>query len=204
MPEHERPRALRGSSNVNLPNLITLSRLILTIACFACLELVADPLRPAATLGWTACALFVIAAATDFLDGWFARAWGQVTQLGRVADPFVDKILICGVFIVLLRFPRVLEVMPSWFVVVVVAREFLVTTLRGLAEGSGIPFPADRLGKWKMVAQCILAGALLTMVAGTDLFRPLAVVLLWVTLALTVVSGAAYTWKARGLLFAAT
>jgi CDP-diacylglycerol--glycerol-3-phosphate 3-phosphatidyltransferase len=108
------------------------------------------------------------------------------------------------VFIVLLRFPRVLEVMPTWFVVVVVAREFLVTTLRGLAEGCGIPFPADRLGKWKMVAQCILAGALLTMVAGTDLFRPLAGVLLWVTLALTVVSGAAYTWKARGLLFAAT
>jgi CDP-diacylglycerol--glycerol-3-phosphate 3-phosphatidyltransferase len=86
--------------------------------------------------------------------------------------------------------------------VIVIAREFLVTAIRGLVESSGRPFPADRLGKWKMVAQCWTVGALMTLAAGTEFWRWAAVLGLWVSLVLTVVSGANYVWKARTILFA--
>lgn len=190
---------------MNLPNLITLSRLVMTGACFACLVLAepGDALGDAprdAVLVWAAFWLFVMAAATDFVDGYLARRLGQVTRFGRVVDPFADKILVCGTLILLLDYPGSRSVMPPWFVVVVVAREFLVTTIRGLAESSGVAFPAERLGKYKMVAQCVLGGALLTLAAGTQRFESVAVVALWVTLLLTVWSGVGYTWRARRLL----
>lgn len=187
---------------MNVPNLITLSRLVVTAICFLCLELVRDPRAPDPALVWWAFGLFLLAAVTDFVDGWLARRWGLVTAFGRVLDPFADKVLICGVLVILLKFPRALAVMDTWFVVIVVAREFLVQTVRGLAEAQGIAFPAERLGKYKMVAQVVLAAALLTLVAGTDRFEGLAVAGLWITLVLTVASGAQYVWRARGLLSA--
>ena len=186
---------------MNLPNLITLARLLLTAACFVCLELT-RPEAPQTNLVWWAFALFVLAASTDFVDGWLARRLGMVTAFGRVVDPFADKVLVCGVLVILLEFPAALAVMDSWFVVVVLTREFLVTTIRGLAESQGIAFPAERLGKYKMVAQCVTASALLTLVAGTTLFREVAVVFLWVTLVLTIASGAQYVYRARTILFA--
>lgn len=188
---------------MNLANAITLGRLVLTAACFVLLELVADVTRPDGVLVWWAFVVFVVAAATDFVDGWIARRLGQVTPFGRVADPFVDKILICGVLIGLLRFPAATSYLAHWMVVVIVAREFLVTAIRGLAESSGIAFPADRIGKIKMVAQSCTAGALLTLCAGTTIWAPVAAVGIWVTLVLTVWSGAHYCWKARALLRAA-
>lgn len=185
---------------MNLPNTITLGRLLLTAACFVLLELVADVTAPSAVMVWWSFAIFVVAAATDFVDGWVARRFGQVTAFGRIADPFVDKILICGVLISLLRFPAATEILTTWMVVVIVAREFLVTAVRGLAESSGIEFPADRIGKIKMIAQCVTAGALLTLVAGTRIWHPVAAIGIWVTLVLTVWSGGHYVWKARALL----
>lgn len=187
---------------MNLPNLITLSRLVLTAACFLCLELIAEPAAPDATLVWWAFALFIVAAATDFVDGWVARRYGKVTALGRVADPFADKVLVCGVLVILLKFPAAIHVMDAWVVVVILAREFLVTTIRGLSESMGIPFPAERLGKYKMVAQCVTASALLTLVAGIDVFGWVAVVGLWVTLFLTIASAIQYVYRARRILFA--
>jgi CDP-diacylglycerol--glycerol-3-phosphate 3-phosphatidyltransferase len=86
--------------------------------------------------------------------------------------------------------------------VVVIAREFLVTAIRGVVEASGRPFPADRLGKWKMVSQCILVGTLMTYVAGADFWAWLGRPIFWVSLVLTVVSGLNYVWKARDILFA--
>lgn len=186
---------------MNLPNLITLSRLLLTAVVFGCLEAVPDPARPSPILVWTAFVVFLVAAFSDFVDGWLARRWGMVTAFGRVADPFVDKVLTSGSFIVLLKFPAATAVLTTWYVVVVIAREFLVTAVRGVVEASGQPFPADKLGKWKMVAQCWTVGALLTMVAGTGLWVWAAQWGFWVSLGLTVVSGANYVWKARDVLF---
>jgi len=185
---------------VNLPNLITLSRIVITAACFACLGLVADPATPDTDLVWWAFWLFLIAATTDFVDGYIARKTGTVTALGRVADPFADKVLICGAMVMLLEFPRALAIMPTWLVVVIIAREFLVTTIRGLAESAGIAFPAERLGKYKMVAQCAAVASLLTIVAGVERFYWVAVIGLWLTLVLTLVSAGQYIYRARSLL----
>lgn len=195
---------------MNLPNLITLLRLVLTALVFVCLELapVGTNMRPGVPgreadhgLVWIAFVLFLIAAFTDFLDGYLARKWNLVTAFGRVADPFADKVLITGSLVTLLQFPAATSVLTTWYVVIVVAREFLVTAIRGVVEASGKPFPADRLGKWKMVSQCWTVGALMTMVAGTDFWVWAARWGFWVSLALTVVSGLNYVHKARGILF---
>ena len=183
---------------MNWPNLITVSRLFVTAACFACLVFAKPDVSP--TLVWWAFWLFVFAAATDFVDGWLARRLHQVTQFGRIADPFADKILVCGTMVMLLEFPPVAAILPGWMVVVVIARELLVTTLRAAAEAAGHAFPADQLGKWKMIAQCFAAGSLLTVLAGTDHFRLLAVVMVWLSLALTILSGVNYTLRAARLL----
>jgi CDP-diacylglycerol--glycerol-3-phosphate 3-phosphatidyltransferase len=210
---------------MNLPNLITLMRLVLTAGVFVCLEIVAhgstqlrnvfeqsllsrnpgqlhdtyvvaDP-----TLVWIAFVLFLIAAFTDFLDGYLARKWGMVTAFGRVADPFADKVLIAGSLVTLLQFHGAMLVLTTWYVVIVIAREFLVTAIRGVVEASGRPFPADKLGKWKMVSQCWTVGALMTMVAGTDIWVWAAQWGFWISLALTVVSGLNYVVKAKDVLF---
>lgn len=188
---------------MNLPNCITVSRLVFTAAVFVCLEAMGDPLHPDKALAWLSFVLFLIAAFTDFLDGWLARRWQMVTAFGRVADPFADKVLIAGSLVTLLQFPVVTDnhTLTTWYVVIVIAREFLVTAIRGVVEASGRPFPADRLGKWKMVAQCWTVGALMTMVAGTDIWVWAAVWGFWVSLVLTIVSGLNYVWKARDVLF---
>jgi CDP-diacylglycerol--glycerol-3-phosphate 3-phosphatidyltransferase len=157
--------------------------------------------HPDPGLVWIAFTLFLLAAISDFFDGYFARKWNLVTAFGRVADPFADKVLITGTMITLLQFHAAQQVLTSWYVVVVVAREFLVTAIRGVVEASGRPFPADRLGKWKMVSQCVTVGAVLTMVAGSELCATVAVWGFWVSLVLTVVSGVNYVWKARDVLF---
>ena len=196
---------------MNIPNLITVSRLVITAGVFVCLEWAAprigvDPTwhvlaGPHPTLVWVAFVLFLIAAITDFLDGYLARKWNLVTAFGRVADPFADKVLVVGSLVTLLQFPRAAALLTTWYVVIVIAREFLVTAIRGVVEASGRPFPADKLGKWKMVSQCILVGTLMTYVAGTDYWAWLGQPIFWISLVMTVVSGLNYVWKARDILF---
>ena len=100
----------------------------------------------------------------------------------------------------MLHFSAATAVLTHWYVVVVIAREFLVTAIRGYVESTGQAFGADRLGKWKMVSQCWTVAALLSMVAGSDLWWWAAVGGFWVSLALTVVSGLNYCVKARELI----
>ncbi|MCK5944769.1 MAG: CDP-diacylglycerol--glycerol-3-phosphate 3-phosphatidyltransferase [Planctomycetes bacterium] len=185
---------------MNIPNTITMIRLVMTVFVFVCLEVHAGRADGGTLLPWLAFALFVVAAITDFLDGYLARKWNMVTAFGRIADPFADKILIAGTMISLLQLERATDVLTHWYVVIVVAREFLVTAIRGYVESMGKAFGADRLGKWKMVSQCWLVGALLAMVAGSDGFRWAAVLGFWVSLFLTVVSGFNYCVKARFLI----
>ena len=92
---------------MNVPNLITVSRLVITGGVFVCLEAIPDAKAPTPALVWTGFVLFLVAAFTDFLDGYLARKWGMVTAFGRVADPFADKVLISGSLVTLLQFPAV-------------------------------------------------------------------------------------------------
>ncbi len=127
----------------NVPNQLTMLRLLLAVAVFILIPWKAY---------LTALVVFLIAASTDWIDGYWARKYGQVTQLGRIFDPFVDKIIICGAFIMLAAEPR--SGIAGWVAVIVVAREMLVTALRSFIEQSGGDFSANKAGKLKMVFQC--------------------------------------------------
>lgn len=187
--------AAGGRGPWNVPNTLTLLRLIAACVLFALLE-------------WkqyrTAFFVFLAAAGTDWIDGWWARKFNQITVFGRIFDPFVDKVLICGSVVYLAAASN--SGVPAWFAVLVVARELLVTALRGHVEASGGDFSASSAGKWKMVAQCgvvLFALIVLHVVAksgGGDtsgstlagmarVFRDAA---LWVAAVLTVYSGAEY------------
>lgn len=139
-----------STSNLNVPNALSSARLILAIVVCIFVE-----------LHWFLAALicFTIAATTDFLDGWWARKYNQITKLGRILDPFVDKTIICGAMIALVGVPG--SGLAAWIATLVVCRELLVTSLRGMIEGAGGDFSAKQLGKWKMVAQCAAVIAIL-------------------------------------------
>lgn len=145
---------------LNLPNKITLARLGIAVLLFVLFSLqihweVGDRTL---VLNWAA-VVFVICVATDWLDGWLARRWGMITTFGRIADPFVDKVVVCGSFIYLVELaPRI--VWPS-VAVVIVAREFLITSLRSYLESQGTPFGARWGGKVKMVFQSFAIPAVL-------------------------------------------
>jgi len=137
----------------NVPNRLSVARLVLSVLVFIFLPL---------GLYWPAIIAFLLAAGTDWLDGWWARKYDQVTQLGRILDPFCDKVLICGTFILLaveMRDFTWYSSVAGWMAVVIVARELLVTALRSFIENAGGDFSAKMAGKLKMWFQCIAAVA---------------------------------------------
>lgn len=150
--------------------------------------------------------LFVVTAATDFLDGWLARRGKFVTAFGRIADPFVDKVLILGAMVFLAEMPWSKPWLPVWVVVVILSRELLITGIRGYVESVGKEFPADRFGKLKMVMQCIAVGDLIWMHAYAwperlaELWSVIGHVFVWATLVTTIGSGVAYVMKTRVIL----
>lgn len=181
---------------LNLPNKITLARLAIAMLLFAFLSL---ELR-----GWgvgdrhlalnIAAIVFVLCVATDWLDGWIARRSGLVTDFGRIADPFVDKVVVCGTCIYLVAMTP--ELMKPAFVVILVGREFLVTGLRGFIESRGYPFGARWGGKVKMILQCITIPAVMVYEANNEAvasglassFYVFTVVCLWLTILATLIS----------------
>ena len=137
----------------NVPNVLSAIRLVMALVVVAAIP--SGWLR----LGFV---LFVIAAATDWIDGWWARRFDQVTQLGRILDPFCDKMIVCGAYICLAvemrDFPWYASI-TGWMAVVVMGREMLVTALRSFIEQAGGDFSAKFVAKVKMLLQCIAIGA---------------------------------------------
>ncbi|TAJ23599.1 MAG: CDP-diacylglycerol--glycerol-3-phosphate 3-phosphatidyltransferase [Planctomycetota bacterium] len=153
--------------------------------------------------------LFVLVALTDFLDGYIARRYKLESAFGRIADPFVDKVLVCGAMIFLSCFDWSRSYLPAWITVVVLAREFLVTGIRGYVESLGTSFGADWFGKIKMLVQCFAIGTLIGIHAfewpdhQIAFWSTASRVLVWVTLVTSVASGLSYTFKARRFLLGA-
>lgn len=177
----------------NVPNQLTALRLVLSVVVFVLIPL---------HLYLPAVIVFIIAASTDWVDGYWARKYGQVTKLGRVFDPFVDKIIICGTFILLAAEPQ--SGIQAWMAVIVVGREMLVTTLRSFIEQSGGDFSAQMAGKLKMVFQCVAAVASLILLMQA---RPAAAwmewtlsISVWVAVISTVYSGIGYVFVAAKYL----
>lgn len=191
---------------VNLPNAITISRLFLT-AVF-----VAGTAMESALGHWIALVSFVIAAISDFVDGWLARKLGLVTPMGKLLDPLADKVLVCAAFVYL----SARGYSPVWVTVLIIAREFLVTGLRQIAVEAGQVIAADRLGKWKTGLQltfcitCLVWFAFEPIKAENGfvsliryLSNPKGWLIpgsLWLALFLTLLSGWNYMWSSRGLL----
>jgi len=188
---------------LTVPNVISGVRLLVSAAVFA-------------LLGWQSwgwgLAAFVLAASTDAVDGWYARRYNAISVLGRVLDPLVDKVLICGTYVMLAATAAAAETpaaIVAWMAVVVVVRELVVTGVRGEMERQGIDFSAGLTGKLKMimqsvaiVADLIVRGGLATEL-GDAVAGPVAtfaVASAWIAIVLTIWSGLEYLWAARRVL----
>ena len=173
--------------NLNLPNLLSLVRILLVPLIVVVL------LTEVEGKEFIGLALYLAASATDFLDGYIARRRQQVTRLGQLLDPAADKILSSAAFISLVEMDHSSNhaIVPSWIVVVMVAREFAVTSLRAFAAAERYVIPAGLSGKVKTIVQ-IVSIALLIICNRLGEFRQLAPISLWVALGVTVYSGIDY------------
>ena len=196
---------------INLPNQITFARLVLAVIFFGLLGRY-DQAAPRAALLDVCLVIFLVAALTDWLDGYLARKQNQVTSLGRMLDPFVDKVLICGVFVFFCSATfvdadntNVTGVAPG-MVVLIVGRELLVTGLRGFTESRGQAYGALAFGKLKMVLQSVTAGTILLLAAHPDgaLGQPVALAgktgLIWATVLVTALSMIQYLLRSKDIL----
>jgi CDP-diacylglycerol---glycerol-3-phosphate 3-phosphatidyltransferase len=193
---------------INLPNQITIGRLFLAIIFFVCLEQY-SALAPKPWLLDLSLVLFIVAALSDIVDGYLARKHNQVTSFGRVIDPFVDKILVLGAYIFLsgdgfldASHHKVTDI-AMWMVVVILGRELLVTSLRGVTEAAGTSFGANIHGKAKMALQSVTVGWIVVTVAHPQALAflvRLRAPMIYLTVVVTVLSGISYLRSARGLL----
>ena len=185
---------------MNLANRLTLSRFYLTLGFVAALS-IDVPYRFTAAL-----LIFLVAGITDYADGEVARRFNMQSDFGRLMDPLVDKIMMAAAFICLVP----LRAIPAWAATVIVSREFLITGLRLLAASKGRVLSAEKLGKHKTAWQIITAIFFLLMLSVRELSAFAAFsagpiyeglwkwggqVLLAITIALTLISGAGYLWK---------
>lgn len=203
----------------NLPNALTVTRLVLAAAFFAALNAYRHP-GINAEWAYVAIGLFIAAAATDFLDGYLARRWQATSMFGRIMDPFCDKVLIVGGFIYLTGprfvvpqwaaegqfFSMATGVYP-WMVVVILARELLVTGIRGEVEATGVSFGASWSGKLKLILQAVCIPLVIFLVVTFDPGEPdnrwaltSCHAIVYATVIVTVWSGLPYVLRARSAL----
>lgn len=181
-------RSAGQESNINLPNVLTLVRILL-IPVFVMLLLDPTPDRSLA-----AAIVFVIAAVTDLLDGYVARKTGQITKLGRLLDPIADKLLVLSALILLVQVDRVTALVA----ILIIAREVAVTGLRAIAASEGMIMSAEVTGKYKMALQVVAIVLLLlegTVVEVIGNLHLAGIVTLYLSLILGYVSGAQYVWS---------
>ena len=177
-----------GNGSVwNLPNALTALRIFL-VPLLVVVLLTKDLFgRDQDFLGL---AIFLVAALTDWLDGWVARRWRQITTLGTLLDPVADKLLTSSAFISLVE----MGFAPAWMVVIIVGREFAVSGLRTVASSRGVTIAASVWGKYKTGLQ-VLAISLLIVTRRLGEFRRTGEVILWLVMALALLSAADYFYK---------
>jgi len=187
-----------GQESLNLPNVITLFRILL-IPVFIILFI-----TPTEDRSLSAAVIFVVAAVTDLLDGYVARRTGQITRLGKLLDPIADKLLVLSALILLVNVDRV----SALVAILVIAREVAVTGIRAIAAGEGMIISAETTGKYKMALQVVAITMLI--LEGTEIsewgnLHLAGIVTLYLSLVLGYISGGQYVlsfWKqivAKGL-----
>ncbi len=181
----------RANRVLNLPNLITAGRFVLS-GCLAGL-LTMEQTTLVASVSWL---VFVLAAVSDWVDGWFARRYQSVTVLGKLMDPLADKVLVATALVMLI--PQGL--IPAWLSLLILCRELMVTGLRGVASAAGIVVAASGLGKMKSIVQYIALGTLIfpdRLVPFIPHLHAIGLAILYLALVLTVWSGLDYFYKLR-------
>ena len=179
---------LVGQESLNLPNFITLTRILL-IPVFVLLFASPTPNR-----SLSAALVFVVAAVTDLLDGYLARRNGQVTTLGKLLDPIADKLLVLSALILLVNVDRV----SALVAILIIAREVAVTGVRAIAAGEGMVIAAETTGKYKMALQVVAIVLLIlegTFLADFGNLHLAGIVTLYLSLVLGYVSGGQYVWS---------
>jgi CDP-diacylglycerol--glycerol-3-phosphate 3-phosphatidyltransferase len=177
-----------GAESLNLPNLLTLVRILL-IPVFIILFV-----NPTPDQSLAAAVIFTVAAVTDMLDGYIARRTGQITKLGKLLDPIADKLLVLSALILLMNVDRV----SALVALLIIAREVAVTGIRAIAAGEGMIIPAETTGKYKMALQVV--AIILLILEGTQLaqlgnLHLAGTVTLYLSLVLGYLSGSQYIWN---------
>ncbi len=177
-----------GAESLNVPNVLTLARILL-IPVFIILFV-----NPTPDQSLAAAIIFAVAAVTDMLDGYIARRTGQVTKLGKLLDPIADKLLVLSALILLMNVERV----SALVVLLIVARELAVTGIRAIAAGEGMIIPAETTGKYKMALQVV--AIILLILEGTGLaalgnMHLAGIFTLYLSLVLGYISGGQYVWS---------
>ncbi len=182
-------------SKMNLPNRLTVFRAILIIP-FVILLL-------GGNTGWfgenalipnvAALVIFIVASLTDLLDGRIARKYNLVTNFGKFMDPLADKLLVCSALIALIELGR----LPAWIVIIIISREFIISGFRLIASDNGVVIAASYWGKFKTTFQMIMV---CLMIIDIPALRALTDIIMWLALALTIISLADYLLKNRDVL----
>ena len=173
---------------MNLPNKLTTFRVVLIpfFIFFLMTELI--PFSK-----WVALALFCIASLTDFFDGYLARKWNMVTNFGKFMDPLADKLLVCSAIIAFTAMDR----MPAWIVIIIVAREFIISGFRLIAAEKGVVIAASYWGKFKTASQMFM---IILLIINIDVLFIPGQVLMYIALALTVISLIDYIVKNKDVM----
>lgn len=173
---------------MNLPNKLTMFRVIL-IPFFVVFLLV----DITSVDKWIALGIFIIASLTDLLDGKIARKYNLVTNFGKFMDPLADKLLVCSALICLVA----LEKIPAWMVIVIIAREFIISGFRLVASDNGVVIAASYWGKFKTTFQMVM---ICLMIADIEALWLLTTIVMWAALILTVVSLVDYLAKNKDVM----
>ena len=174
---------------MNLPNKLTIFRVILIIPFV--IIMLSDFLGDASK--WVALAIFIIASLTDLLDGKIARKYNLITNFGKFMDPLADKLLVSAAMICLVEIGKI----PSWIVIVIISREFIISGFRLIASDNGVVIAASYWGKFKTVFQMVMV---VLMIADISQIQLLTTVIMWVALVLTVISLIDYLIKNKDVM----
>jgi len=210
--------------NWKLPNQLTVARMVLACIFFLLLGLFEQGSPSGRWILNGALALYIVAGITDILDGWIARKYNLTSAFGRIVDPFVDKVLVVGAFVMLTGSNYVLDpalageherhlpawltgnmasAVQAWMTVAILAREFIVSAVRGYSESQGMKFPATPAGKIKMFVQSVAICMVLLQLANYQ-YATWAIIgkvaAVWLAVIVTILSGLAYAGKTRKLL----
>lgn len=173
---------------MNLPNKLTMFRVVL-IPVFVLFMLV----DITSVDKWIALAIFIAASLTDLLDGKIARKYNLVTNFGKFMDPLADKLLVCSALICLVEMAK----LPAWMVIVIIAREFIISGFRLIAADNGVVIAASYWGKFKTTFQMVM---ICLLIADIESIHVLTTVIVWIALLLTVISLIDYLVKNRAVM----